>query len=838
MTDQSAAPALNKSPGFESADGWGTGFASAKGYGPGVVVGPGRNNPNIFAQNFPIEGGAQLKVTARAASVDDPQALAVIQINWMDASNSFLGVSMKSFPVAPSGESATLVAAAPANASYGTLYVVPGGREAVRYTEMRVSPLSPVSDFMVYRFFGVEGPWLAIFALVGAIIAIGFMFRGQLLRRDITDITYRPDVDGLRAVAIVLVLLFHAFPSIAAGGFIGVDVFFVISGFLISSIIFKGLDRGRFSFRTFYSRRIMRLFPALILVLGTSIALGWLTLLPDEYKQFGQHVMGSVAFMQNVVLWNEVGYFNTSSNEKPLRHLWSLGVEEQFYLLFPLIIWLAWRVRAVLFTTIAMLALASLAINLIRTGTHSEEAFFLPHTRFWELLAGAMLAYLHIFRQGLTSWRVPDWVLSAMGLALILVAVVLLDEKSKFPGWWALLPIAGSVLVIAAGPRAPFNGLVLASPLIVFIGLISYPLYLWHWPLLSWAYVIEAGTPSLQIRASAVALSVVLATLTYLLIEQPLRAYHNTRVKTAALSFCALVLAGLGLTIYFKDGIPSRVEEWHGVVPVSTFQWGDRFENAVCRQTYPSFKGHFCLMQKRQPPTIVLIGDSHSMALHAGIAHALANTHHNLLTIGDVGCIAAIDATLDSNGNKVNDAHHCRASMNDSISIAEHSSAGTVILSSYGGLALGNLSEQDFRGLAGAMHNTFRRLLARGKEVIFVVDIPQLFFDPKACVNIRPIAFTPRLSPCAVPRSYHDDLRLKYGTFVFSVLKEFPTIKVFDAAAPLCDTEWCWAMKGGTVLYVDPNHLTLEGSNLVGNQLVRLIANDPLGKAGERVLLQ
>jgi peptidoglycan/LPS O-acetylase OafA/YrhL len=402
-------------------------------------------------------------------------------------------------------------------------------------------------------------------------------------RTDEAHLGYRPDIDGLRAIAIVAVVLFHAFPDNFSGGFIGVDVFFVISGFLISSIIFTGLARGRFGFANFYARRIMRLFPALILVLAACLAFGWFALLPDEYKQLGKHVTGGLGFVQNFILWDEVGYFDNASDLKPLRHLWSLGIEEQYYLLYPLLVWAAWRAGLDIFKTIVLIAACSFAVNIFRTGNHDIEAFFLPHTRFWELLAGGMLAYLHVFRQeSLASpyrWTflpsllshssthdrraaVRCGVLSIFGFALIVAAVLYLNKSTKFPGWWALMPIIGSWLIISAGPDGWVNRRLLGNSLIVFVGLISYPLYLWDWPLLSLAQIIESDVPIVGIRVGVVVVSFVLASLTFICLERPLRLYRNTFVKTAVLCALAMSLAYIGFNTYASDGLAFRVKDW------------------------------------------------------------------------------------------------------------------------------------------------------------------------------------------------------------------------------------------------------------------------------------
>ena len=226
---------------------------------------------------------------------------------------------------------------------------------------------------------------------------------------------YRADIDGLRAIAVLSVVGFHAFPSWFRGGFIGVDIFFVISGYLISTIIVGGLEQSRFSFVEFYVRRIKRIFPALLLVLIASYAFGWFALLADEYKQLGKHIAGGAGFVSNFVLWNESGYFDNAADNKPLLHLWSLGIEEQFYVVWPLLLWFAWKKRFNLLTITVLIAAVSFALNIAKVRSGAVAAFYSPQTRFWELMIGSIVAYFTLhkqnifpkFKQKLGTWLAP-----------------------------------------------------------------------------------------------------------------------------------------------------------------------------------------------------------------------------------------------------------------------------------------------------------------------------------------------------------------------------------------------------------------------------------------------
>lgn len=342
---------------------------------------------------------------------------------------------------------------------------------------------------------------------------------------------YRPDIDGLRALAVLSVIVFHVFPQRLSGGFIGVDIFFVISGFLISSILFEDFQKNTFSFADFYTRRARRIFPALITVLFPVAAFGWYVLTPDEFAMLGKQIAAGAGFVGNIAFWLESGYFDSSANTKPLLHLWSLGVEEQFYIVWPLLLYGAWRKGASFLTVIIVLGLASFALNVAGVNRYSDAVFYLPITRFWELLAGATLAYVAVikrvhsadgvFGRATSMTLVPD-TMSVAGLGLLIGSLLLLDKSRVFPGWWAALPVLGTVMIISAGPQGVINRLVLGNRVATFIGLISYPLYLWHWPLLAFAQLFYGHVP-VKVRLMLLGATLILAWLTWKLVEKRLR---------------------------------------------------------------------------------------------------------------------------------------------------------------------------------------------------------------------------------------------------------------------------------------------------------------------------
>ena len=462
--------------------------------------------------------------------------------------------------------------------------------------------------------------------------------------------TYRPDIDGLRAVAILAVVIFHAFPSGLQGGFVGVDIFFVISGFLISTIIFRSLKLGHFSLTEFYAHRIKRIFPALIVVLTTCYAFGWFVLLPDEFKQLGKHVAAGAGFVQNFVLQQEVGYFDTVAVLKPLLHLWSLAIEEQFYLIYPILLLAVWRRGFKILAVIAFLSLISFGTNVLEVGHHPTKTFFMPHTRFWELLAGAFLAYLQFFKMAKFSAWMHNWVfhpvlirhlpqpvrrgealnniLSIAGLLFVLAALFLIKKSDPFPGWWALLPVSGATLLILAGSEAIVNRIFLANKLMVFVGLISYPLYLWHWPILSFMRIIEGQIPSPETRVSAVALSFTLAWLTYRFIEKPIRFGKRTWITTVILSIVLAIVGYVGFNTFQRKGLEFRIPKEIRHIANFNYEPGKDARAGKCwlssEQPSDGFDSECIYVPKSiESHSILVWGDSHAARLYSGLDAAL-----------------------------------------------------------------------------------------------------------------------------------------------------------------------------------------------------------------------
>lgn len=453
--------------------------------------------------------------------------------------------------------------------------------------------------------------------------------------------TYRPDIDGLRAVAILSVLGFHVFPDFFRGGFIGVDIFFVISGFLISNIIFRSLEAGSFTYAEFYVRRIRRIFPALIVVLTTTFVIGYFVLLPDEFSSLGKHILGGSLFVSNLVLWGESGYFDTVSELKPLLNLWSLGVEEQYYILWPLLVALIWK-RSRSFPTIVLtILICSFMLNLFVFNSHSPSTFYSPVTRFWELMVGGLLAYVTVHNIRLTPSGLGPDAISWFGLFLLLLGFLLIDSRKVIPSYWTLLPTMGTFLLIYGGSSAFVNSFLLSNRTLVFIGLISFPLYLWHWPLLAYARIVDIS--GFLEKLAVILVSFVLAFLTYKFVETPIRSGSYNKLTGMRLSLrlvsSMLVLAAIGFSSYIGflqpyhnsqslKLISAAIGEWEFPGKMKLFKFG--------KSDFYSMDDPTSLAKKSGK--ILFIGDSNMAQYYSNIEKLSHGSDKTIVFATDDGC--------------------------------------------------------------------------------------------------------------------------------------------------------------------------------------------------------
>ena len=670
---------------------------------------------------------------------------------------------------------------------------------------------------------------------------------------------YRPDIDGLRAIAVLSVVAFHAFPSWVKGGFIGVDVFFVISGYLISTIIFENLDKGTFSFSEFYSRRIRRIFPALLLVLIACFAFGWFALLADEYKQLGKHIAAGAGFLSNFILWNEAGYFDNSAETKPLLHLWSLGIEEQFYIVWPLLLWFAWKRKFNLLTIIIVVAIATFILNLKGVKQDMIATFYSPQTRFWELLSGSLLAWITLYKKDAFAnikSKIDVWlsrivysekreddgktlanVLSFVGLFLLLYGFWRINKELSFPGKWALVPVLGAVLIITAGSKAWVNRTILSNKLAVWFGLISFPLYLWHWPILSFARIVESEVPSRNIRIAAVVLSIALAWLTYKLVERPLRFGNYNKLKVTALVILMTIVGYVGYNTSERNGLLFRnVVKINSSIGTGADGGEGVALNDDCgipvKDRDIQKKIAVCASDSRMPLRYALIGDSKASAIFSGLIRT-SNDDGRWLFIGGSGPNGApVPVITDSEIYK----QYQQLSTVALSSVASNKDIEKVVLVT-ATRALFQLSNDiDIQDLPTnknyllaleGLKNSVDILRRSRKKIVLVVDNPTLP-HPEDClyrktsislVNSILVKENPK---CVLTLEKHLSLSTKYRELLEEVKVTYPDdVEIFDTTKYLCDMEKreCTHMKDGRFLYSYTDHISDYAAGLIGRDL-------------------
>ncbi len=621
------------------------------------------------------------------------------------------------------------------------------------------------------------------------------------------ETAYRPDIDGLRAIAVLGVVLYHVESQWIPGGFTGVDVFFVISGYLIHALILGGMQAQRFSLGNFYARRIRRIFPPLILVLLASWVFGWISLLSDEYSQLGKHMGASAVFIANFVFNREAGYFDTDALLKPLLHLWSLSVEEQFYVIFPVLLTVLARYGIsfgkVLFTLLVLSFVTSCWMSL----SAKTAAYYLPWSRFWELLSGALLAQgAHCLRPGedfparlarLSGWRhlgrAQLW--SLLGAFLVVCGFFLIERNSVFPGPLALLPVVGTCLLIAAGPGAGLNRYFLSWRPLVALGLVSYAWYLWHYPLLAFLRITEPQTPARWQLLSAVALALLLAALSYRLLERPIRRSRTARVLTGLI--VAMVIVG---------SIGNYTKNVHG--------FNDRLPSAPDIATMSAAEH-----AASRTAATALLGDSHANHFSVGLLAYMHKRGDGVRVYSYGGCAPLYDIDIDGGpGGK------CKDLVTPAIDqIAAEGALRTVVIAFNGtgymnsarGVILshpGLPSADNDTVLRAGLRATLAKLVGAGKQVVMLTDNPPLNFHPRNCLMARPFSTQPAKSLCAVERTWVDSATKLYRDILYDSVRAFPGVKIFDTYPVLCDSVYCYAKMDGQLLYADTTHLTREGS--------------------------
>ena len=617
-----------------------------------------------------------------------------------------------------------------------------------------------------------------------------------------------PSIDGLRAVAILLVILFHAFPKLIPGGFIGVDIFFVISGYLITQIIVNQANFNQFSFIDFYSRRIRRIFPALILVLIVIYAFGWFVMLPGEFMQLGKHIAGGAGFISNWIYWLEAGYFDELGELKPLLNLWSLGVEEQFYIVWPCIILLLFKLKIRLRNAFLGLILTSFILNISLVTTYQSATFYLPFARMWELGFGGLIA-INFFKFSKLKEHVNFF--SILGLLGIFIPMFCLSSQSVFPGWAVVPPVLGvGLLLIVIKEGAPIAQF-LSMKWLVILGLISYPLYLWHWPALSFGRLMKGGQLTLGETIFILLGSIFLAFMTYTFFEKRIR-YLGSKTTIV---LCVL-MAGIGFqgwNTYHREGLEYRLAS-NIKIPLEQKQDFIKWENkgmlpiGDCEPGFIYPEAHVCAQSDwSKDADIVVIGDSHAFSAYWGIAKAYGDQHVVRL-VGVGACLPFIDAA------SFGQFSHCESSINQQIEwIAKNPKINVVLIFHRNRILTSEVDRQSFELSA---QKTFDKLLNAKKSVIYAYSIPELNFDPRLCVGALPMGRGSSKSNCKYPVEREIGRQTVYRNAISQVLKSYPAIGIFDPTVFLCPNSVCNAVINNRAMFTDSNHLSESGSNLQG----------------------
>ena len=608
--------------------------------------------------------------------------------------------------------------------------------------------------------------------------------------------SYRPDIDGLRALAVLAVIAFHGFPGYLAGGFVGVDVFFVISGFLISGIILDETRVGMFSLKKFYARRVRRIFPALCLVLVVSLLAGWWLLLPADFVRLGKQLAASAAFVSNFYLWFQSGYFSPDARTFPLLHLWSLGVEEQFYIVWPLII-IGLRSRPNwTISAIVLIGVSSFCLNVALIDNH-EADFYSPVTRAWELMLGASLAWLRR-RDDMAppSKRSAD-IATIAGLLLILGSTLLFDQQSSYPGWLALVPTIGTSLILWGGASSGVAASILSTRPLVFVGLISYPLYLWHWPLLVFSEAFKFAPLTQLERGLVIVVSFILAWLTYELVESKFRAGRTSRAKIATLGMGMIFVAVAGFAIIEGQGFETRFpRELLAIAEVRGYPTSWRVHECLIDPKEETTFGKSCMEEAH--PLLFVWGDSTATALMPGLRQLQHERSFGLAQFNANSCGPWLSVNVPGNPN-------CRSINDEVLGIVSRAHPDVVVLH-----ARGSTRPEDIAGLKKTV------LALRGLSIPHIIVLGPVPVWKRGLPNevLRYFVMHHALIPARLSQRVYqtwDDAQMR--SELMGGGAEY--ISAWDA---MCDKDGCLARLGEKpedIVASDQHHLTESGSTFL-----------------------
>jgi peptidoglycan/LPS O-acetylase OafA/YrhL len=650
---------------------------------------------------------------------------------------------------------------------------------------------------------------------------------------------YRADIDGLRALAVVPVVLFHVGAPVFSGGFVGVDVFFVISGYLITSIILPDIDAGRFSIATFYQRRVRRIFPALIVVLIFCAVAGYVLLAPSDYRTLGQSIVATTTFVSNIFFWRQANYFAAPASENPLLHTWSLSIEEQFYLFYPLLLVLISRQRGTRITIVSIVCLFSFAAGAVLVFFKPSATFYLGPTRAWELLVGGLIA---IAGPHNSKNRKLNRYAAVLGAAFITCSMLVYSTSMKFPGAAALLPVVGTALIIWSGQGEPtFVHEALSLSPLTAVGKASYSLYLWHFPLIAFASYVELAGLDVRTKAAICLISLIMAFLSLRYVELPFRRPSQSAGvrRPVPVALAGMVIScGFGLLIALDGGIPSRLDEASAIyLDAEHDKERHHMECMTLEQRIIKPAAACKLGSPGTNPHVLLWGDSHSVVTGSALEEAARRNNSSLLLAASVDCPIGIGFEIDPNIGSDLAANpgyqYCAEYNREMLHLAvTDPNITTVVLSSrwtnwrVGEEGSATEAKVDIRlrnaeGTARSPEGNkqiyaqgfealLRDLTAAGKTVWVVGPVPEPSFRVPKALYVEHIGLD------------HTDLDIPRAAFmrknqfmlsVFSDMKQKFPVKFVWPHLALCSDTKCPVSENGRPIFFDDNHLSMLGAH-------------------------
>ncbi len=665
---------------------------------------------------------------------------------------------------------------------------------------------------------------------------------------------YRKEIDGLRAIAILPVVFFHAGFEWFSGGYVGVDVFFVISGYLITLFIVTETIGGTFSLKKFYERRIRRIFPALFLVVLVCVPFSWFWMLPDEWTAFSKSLVSVPMLVSNMQFLREAGYFEVANEYKPLLHTWSIAVEEQYYVGFPIILLVMWRLgKNWLLGTVVSITVASIAIAEWGSHNYPNEAYYSLPTRGWELMLGAIISLCQVF------WRIPNnvtlgsQIATIVGLSLIGYSVFCFDENTRFPGLHALVPTVGTALIIIFATQNTWVHKILSCKLLVGIGLISYGVYLWHYPLLVFGRLGTLDDQNWYLTTSLIIGSFVLAYLSWKYVELPFRDRSKLSRKTIYVfgATVSLLIVGFGLfaSLHVKQ-LPESLAWFDGTIPLNVSNMVDS-DGQACGSKVPS---KACFFEpKDNNPTIAILGDSQARALSESLYAVAVPQGYGLLDLTKGGCPFLLNLQLfvshkpkDKCDPKYQMERLLRLKQMNNVVVVIHSALPTYIYGSginqergvrpYRPYYMSKNSETTVIERESEIHdslsNTIKKVLAFNHKVIIVDPVPTNPWNPvKRLVLIDKYGLSDSFKDTLEFMKYPYQPLLKRQRQAKKIIKAITDqnqhrVARIDPLLLFCNSQlenYCTSIGPENIFYTDSDHLSLDGGQLISNQVLDII---------------